>query len=401
MNVLVLNSGSSSLKYQLFNMKTEDVLAKGLVERIGLDKSVITHKPTGKAKKELTQDLNNHKEALKIVLNLLVDKEAGVISSMDEINAVGHRVVHGAEEFSESALVTDEVYKAIEKCEVLAPLHNPANKMGISACSEIMPNTPQVAVFDTAFHQTMDATSYLYAIPYKYYEKYGVRRYGFHGTSHKYVFYKTAEFLGKKPEDLKVITCHIGNGASITAIDGGKVVDTSMGFTPLEGLVMGTRCGDLDPAILPFLMNNEDLTAKEMDKVLNKESGLVGLSGISSDMRDILKAAAEGDEKANNALNVYTYRVLKYIGAYTAALNGVDAVVFTAGIGENSVPVRKKIVEKLGWLGVQLDEEANKVMGEEKIISTTDSKVKVLVMPTDEEYMIAKDTYEIVKKHNI
>lgn len=400
MNVLVLNSGSSSLKYQLFNMKNENVIAKGMIERIGLKDGIISYK-TDSTKKEIIRDVHDHKVGLKIVLEMLLDKDGGVLKSLTEINAVGHRVVHGGEEFSESALVTDEVYSAIERCKEVAPLHNPANLTGIDACRELMPSVPQVAVFDTAFHQTMEPTSYLYAIPYEYYTEHKVRRYGFHGTSHKYVSQKTAEFLGKDIKDINQIVCHIGNGCSITAIKGGKVVDTSMGLTPLEGLVMGTRSGDMDPAIFNFIMKKEGLTADAMENILNKKSGLFGVSGVSSDMREIIKTANEGNERSKAALNMFVYRIVKYIGSYTAALNGTDCVVFTAGIGENSVPIRKLILEKLGWLGITLDEEKNKVMGEAAIVSTADSKVKAIVMPTNEEYMIAKDTYEIVRKHNI
>ena len=368
MNILVLNSGSSSLKYQMFEMENNNVLAQGVVERIGLKDSILTHKAKGE-KEKIVQDIENHKKALGIVIDLLTKGKLAVLASVDEINAIGHRVVHGGENFSESAIVTNEVFAAIEKCEILAPLHNPANKGGIVACREIMPNTPQVAVFDTAFHQTMPKSSYLYALPYEYYEKYGIRRYGFHGTSHKYVSQKTAEFLNENIEDLKMITCHIGNGASVTAINGRNVLDTSMGFTPLEGLMMGTRCGDIDPAITSFLMNNEDLTPDELDKILNKESGILGVSGISSDMRDVINGAENGNEKAQLALDMFINRILKYIGAYTAMLNGVDVIVFTAGIGENSVIIREKIISKLGWLGINLDKKVNdSIIGKEGLI---------------------------------
>ncbi len=397
MNILVLNSGSSSLKYQVFNMKDNSVMAQGVIERIGLKDSIIRYKAKGK-KERLIKDIENHKKGLELVIDLLTKGELAVLKTVDEINAIGHRVVHGGENFSESALIDDKVFKAIEECEALAPLHNPANKGGIIACKEMMPNTPQVAVFDTAFHQTMPKSSYLYALPYKYYEKYGVRRYGFHGTSHKYVSQKTAEFLNEDIEGLKMITCHIGNGASITAINGEKVLDTSMGFTPLEGLMMGTRCGDIDPAITSFLMEKENLTPKELDKILNKESGILGVSGISSDLREVIDAAEEGKEKAMITLEMFTNRILKYIGSYVAILEGVDVIVFTAGVGENSFIMREKIVNKLGWLGIELDKKVNdSIVGERGIISTKKSKVKVVVMPTNEEYMIAKDTYDLVK----
>ncbi len=399
MDILVLNSGSSSLKYQLFDMTTENTTAKGLIERIGLKDSIVNHEPEGKEKVKKTIDIENHEKALKIVLDLLVDPKDGVIKSLDDINAIGHRVVHGGENFSESALITDEVFKAIEDCEPLAPLHNPANKAGIVACKDIMPDKPQVAVFDTAFHQTMTPANYLYALPYEYYEKYKIRRYGFHGTSHKYVAFRGAEYLGKDIKDLKIITVHIGNGGSITAIKGGEVIDTSMGFTPLEGLVMGTRCGNIDPAIIFFLMaQDSELTSLELDKIMNKQSGLLGVSGVSSDMRDITAAAEHGNKRAQYALDLFENRVIKYIGEYTALLDGCDAIIFTAGIGENAIDIREHLVERLGWLGVKLDKEANNVRGKEATISTADSKTKVLVIPTNEEYMIAKDTYDIVSK---
>ena len=400
MQVLVLNSGSSSLKYQLFDMTTGNWTAKGLLERIGLKDSIINHEPANKDKVKRVQDLKNHEEGLKVVLEMLVDPQVGVIKSLDDINAIGHRVVHGGENFSDSALITKEVFQAIEDCEPLAPLHNPANKAGIVACNDIMPGKPQVAVFDTAFHQTMDPAHYLYALPYEYYEKYKIRRYGFHGTSHKYVSHRAAEYLGKKIEDLNIITVHVGNGGSVAAVCKGKVMDTSMGFTPLEGLVMGTRCGNIDPAIIFFLMNADKAnnTALELDKVMNKQSGLLGVSGVSSDMRDITQAAEHGNKRAQYALDLFEIRVMKYIGEYTAIMNGVDAIVFTAGIGENAIDIRAHITSKLGWLGVKLDEQANNVRGKEATISTADSKVKVLVIPTNEEWVIAKDTYDIVKK---
>ncbi|MGM0507795.1 MAG: acetate/propionate family kinase [Fusobacteriota bacterium] len=396
MNILVINSGSSSLKYQLFDIEEENVLAKGVVERIGLKESVLTHEAKND-ENEITKDIPNHKVALELVIDQLVNKELSVLKSIKNIDAVGHRVVHGGENFSESVIVNNEVLKAIEDCESLAPLHNPANKGGILACQEMMPDTPQIAVFDTAFHQTMEPSSYLYAIPYKYYEKYGIRGYGFHGTSHKYVAYETANYLDENIKDLKTITCHIGNGASIAAIDGGKVIDTSMGFTPLEGLVMGSRCGDLDPAIVSFLMKKEDLSSDEVDHILNKESGILGISGVSSDMRDVLKAAHEGNGRAQLAVDIFIKRIVKYIGAYVAELNGVDAIVFTAGIGENSIPIRKGVIENLGWLGIELDDKQNQKRGKKLTLSTKDSDTKVLVIPTNEEYMIAKDTYNLVK----
>lgn len=397
MKILVLNSGSSSLKYQMFDWGSQDVIAKGVVERIGLRNSVHTYKPAGGEKHEVIRDIDNHRVALKCVMDLLTGAETGVIDDVNEINAVGHRVVHGGEEFAESAIINDAVLKAIEDCESLAPLHNPANKEGILACMDLMPETPQVAVFDTAFHQTMKPENFLYAIPYKYYKRHAVRRYGFHGTSHKYVYFETAKFLGADPKKLKVLTLHIGNGASIAAIDGGKVVDTSMGFTPLEGLVMGTRSGDLDPAVLLYIMDNEQLTFLEMNKILNKQSGVYGVSGISSDMREIETAAERDNEQAILALDIYVNRIIKYIGAYNALLNGIDALVFTAGVGENSLHIRELVVKKLGWLGMTLDPEKNKVRGEKQIITTEDSDVKALIMPTNEEYMIASDTYTLTK----
>lgn len=396
MKILVLNSGSSSLKYQLFDMATKEVMAVGLVERVGLENSVLSHEARGN-KKEVVKDIANHRDALRLVMNLLDDKEIGVISSMGDIEAVGHRVVHGGENFSSSALITDDVYKAIEDCIPLAPLHNPANKDGIDACKELMPNIPQVAVFDTAFHQTMKPDAYLYAIPYKYYEKYGVRRYGFHGTSHKYVSTEGAKFIDADINNLKIITVHIGNGGSIAAIKNGKVVDTTMGFTPLEGLVMGTRCGDIDPAIVTFLESQEGLTAVELDSILNKKSGVLGISGVSSDMRDIESAADDGHERATIALHVYLNRIVSYIGAYTALLGGVDLIVFTAGVGENSISTRKQVVDRLEYLGIKLDEVKNKVRGEARVISTDDSKAKVIIMPTNEELVIATDTYALAK----
>jgi len=398
LKILVLNSGSSSLKYQLIDMKSEEVLTKGMVEKIGLQGSRLIQKSNLKGKNEIEKDMKNHKDALKIVMETLIDEKKGVIKSLKEIQAVGHRVVHGGEKFSKSILISDDVINEIEKCEELAPLHNPANKMGIQAIKELLHGINQVAVFDTAYHQTMEPNKYLYAIPYGLYEKYRIRKYGFHGTSHKYVAEKTSEFLNKKIDKMKIITCHIGNGVSITAIAGGKVVDTSMGFTPLEGLVMGTRSGDLDPSIVSFIMKKENMNLEMINNMLNKESGIYGLSGISSDLREVEEAALAGDKRAILALEVYVNRIVKYIGAYVAELNGLDVIVFTAGVGENSNTIRKMVVDQLNWLGIKLNEENNKVRGEARVISTDDSVIKVLIMPTDEEYMIAKDTYSLVSK---
>ncbi|MCL2323526.1 MAG: acetate kinase [Oscillospiraceae bacterium] len=391
MKILVINCGSSSLKYQLFEMDNEKVLAKGIVERIGINGSVLTHK-VGSEKFIKETPMNNHTDAIKYVIEALVDKEHGVISHLSEINAVGHRVVHGGERYSKSAIVNDEVLSDLEDLSKLAPLHNPANIIGIKACRELMPNVPMVIVFDTSFHQTMPKNAYMYAIPYEIYEKYGVRKYGFHGTSHDYVAHKAAEFLGKNIEDLKIITCHLGNGSSLCAVDGGKSIDTSMGFTPLEGIAMGTRSGDIDPAVIPFLVKETGKDIDEILNILNKQSGVLGLSGVSSDFRDIEAAKDEGNERAKLALEVFCYRVKKYIGAYIAALGGIDVIVFTAGVGENGPYTRKECCRGLEFLGIKLDDELNKVRGELKEISTEDSKVKVLVVPTDEELMIARDT---------
>ena len=396
MKVLVINSGSSSVKYQLLNMENENVLAKGLVERIGIDGSRIVHKVNGE-KNIIEDDIPDHEKGLKMVLDLLVSSDHGVLESLEEIDAVGHRVVHGGERFASSVRINKEVLDTIELMSFLAPLHNPANVMGIKASMELLPNADQVGVFDTSFHQTMPQTSYLYAIPYEYYEKYKVRRYGFHGTSHRYVAKRTAEVLGKKPEDLKIITCHIGNGASVAAVKNGKSIDTSMGFTPLEGLAMGTRSGDLDPAIIEFICKEEEITPKEMLNILNKKSGMLGVTKKYSDMRDIEDNAIEGEKVSRMAFDIYEYRIAKYIGAYAAAMNGVDAIVFTAGVGENSPIMREEIAERyLGYLGVQIDKEVNDFKGEEKIVSTEDSRVKLMVVPTNEELMIARDTKEIV-----
>lgn len=396
MNILVINCGSSSLKYQLIDSETENVLAKGLCERIGID-GALTHQPAGKDKIKSTPAMPNHKVAIQLVIDQLTDAENGVVKSLDEISAVGHRVVHGGEKFTSSCVITEDVIKEIGACNVFAPLHNPAALIGINACKELMPGLPMVAVFDTAFHQTMPPKAYLYAIPHEYYEKYGVRRYGFHGTSHQYVAGKAAQMLGKAPEDLKLIICHLGNGASVSAVNGGKCVDTSMGLTPLEGLVMGTRSGDLDPAILEFIAEKENLSLSEVMDVLNKKSGVMGLSGVSSDFRDVKAAAEAGNETAAHALEVHRYRVAKYIGAYAAAMNGVDAIAFTAGLGENDDESRAVIAEYLGYLGAYIDPERNDVHGEDAIISTDDSKVALLCVPTNEELMIARDTAALVK----
>ena len=398
MKVLVLNCGSSSLKYQLIDMSNEEVLCIGLVERIGIEGSILKQEKDGvEGKLVVEQPMKNHQDAIKLVLEGVVDPKFGGVKDISEVEAVGHRVVHGGEKFASSVKINDEVMKALEECVELAPLHNPANIMGIEACEAILPGVPMVGVFDTAFHQTMPKKSYLYGLPHELYTKYGVRRYGFHGTSHKYVSQRAAEMLGKNVEDLKIITCHLGNGASIAAVDGGKCVDTSMGFTPLEGLIMGTRCGDIDAAILPFLMEKEGLNAAGLSDLMNKQSGVYGMTGISSDFRDIEGAAAKGDEKAQVALDAYVQRVQKYIGAYAAEMNGVDAVVFTAGVGENGIDIRETIASNMEFLGMKLDKEANKVRGKERVISTEDSKTKILLIPTNEELMIAKDTVALVK----
>lgn len=397
MNILVINCGSSSLKYQLINSDSEAVLAKGLCERIGIDGSVLTHTPAGKDKVRIKTPMPNHTVAVQLVIDALTNAEHGVIKSLDEIGAVGHRVVHGGEKFASSVVITDEVMKAIEECNDLAPLHNPANLIGINSCKEIMPNVPMVAVFDTAFHQTMPEKAYLYGLPYEYYEKYKVRRYGFHGTSHDYVSNRAAQLLGKKREDLKVIVCHLGNGASVSAVDHGKCVDTSMGLTPLEGLIMGTRSGDMDPAICDFICQKEGLTSAEMNTVLNKKSGVLGMSGVSSDFRDVEAAANEGNHQAAAALDAFYYRVAKYIGAYTAAMNGVDVVAFTAGVGENNIGGRVEICKYLGYLGTEIDLDKNNVRGEERIISKDGSKVTLMAIPTNEELAIARQTLELVK----
>lgn len=398
MNVLVINCGSSSLKYQLIASDTEEVLAKGLCERIGIDGSMITHAPAGGDKVTTEVPMADHTDAVRYVIEKLTDANVGVIKSLDEIDAVGHRIVHGGEKFASSVVIDDEVMKAIEECNDLAPLHNPANLIGINSCKAIMPNVPMVAVFDTAFHQTMPKKAYLYGLPLEYYEKYKVRRYGFHGTSHDFVSKRAAEMLGKNRDDLKIIVCHLGNGASISAVDHGKSVDTSMGLTPLEGLIMGTRCGDIDPAIVGFIAEKENMTAEEVISVCNKKSGVLGLSGgISSDSRDLEAAAAEGNQNAIDAIEAYNYRVAKYIGAYAAAMQGVDVIAFTAGIGENNQTLRTGVCNYLGWLGTSIDPEKNKIRGEEVILSKETDKVQVLIVPTNEELAIARETVRLVK----
>ncbi|NLM44010.1 MAG: acetate kinase [Clostridiales bacterium] len=396
MKVFVVNCGSSSLKYQLINMENEEVEAKGLVERIGIPGSVLKHEPRGGEKVVIEEDMPTHKEALKNVIDALMDEKYGVIKDMKEINAVGHRVVHAGEKFACSVVITEEVVNALKDCIDLAPLHNPPNILGIEACQQLMPGVPMVGVFDTAFHQTMPNEAYIYALPYELYEKYGVRRYGFHGTSHKYVSLKAAEMLGKDIKDLKIVTCHLGNGASVAAVKNGKSIDTSMGFTPLEGLAMGTRCGDIDPAIVKFIAEKEELDLNGVDKLLNKQSGVLGVSGVSSDFRDIEEAAEKGNERAKLALKLFAYRVRKYIGAYAAAMGGLDAIVFTAGLGENSASMRASICDGLEFLGVEIDKEKNNVRGKEVDISKDGSKIKVLLIPTNEELMIARDTKELI-----
>ncbi|MFF2908154.1 acetate/propionate family kinase [Paenibacillus sp. NPDC057934] len=401
MNILVINSGSSSLKYQLYNMTDESVLAKGLVERIGMDSSILNHKPTGKQEVTEVSEILEHNTAIRKVLAILTDKEHGVIESIKEINAVGHRVVHGGEYFKASALVDADAKTKIRQLFDLAPLHNPAAMMGISASETNMPGVPQVVVFDTAFHQTMPEKAYMYAIPRVLYNKYKVRRYGAHGTSHDFVSKAAAEYLDRPLEELKIITCHIGNGASVTAVQGGVSVDTSMGMTPLEGLMMGTRSGDLDPAIVPYVMNKEELSVGEVNSMLNKHSGLLAISGVSSDMRDIIDGAEKGEANSTLAFEMYEYRLRKYIGSYAAAMNGVDAIVFTAGVGENASLLRERVLNNLTFLGIELDAEANKVRsGDPRRISTADSKVQVLVVPTNEELVIARDTHRIVQGIN-
>ncbi len=397
MNVLVINAGSSSLKYQLIDMDTQAVMAKGLCERIGIEGSCLKHTPAGKDAIKFESPMKDHSDAIKMVIDALVDKDHGVIADMSAIDAVGHRVVHGGEYFNKSVIIDDDVMAKIDECSMLAPLHNPANLIGIKACQAAMPGVPMVAVFDTAFHQTMPAKAYMYALPYDYYEKYKVRRYGFHGTSHYYVANRCAELMGKPIEDLKIITLHLGNGSSITAVDGGKSVDTSMGFTPLAGVPMGTRSGLIDPAILSFLKEKEGLSDAEMDNVLNKKSGVFGLSGLSSDFRDLTEGAEKGDARCKLALDVFEYRVKCYIGYYIAAMGGVDAVVFTAGVGENSVALRGRILEGLEYLGITCDKEKNNVSGKDAIISKDGAAVTVFAIPTNEELTIALDTQKLLK----
>ncbi|MCI8410748.1 MAG: acetate kinase [Lachnospiraceae bacterium] len=398
MKVLVINCGSSSLKYQLIDTKTEQALASGLCERIGID-GQLTHKVSGKKiKDEEKNDMPNHEVAVKLVLDELVDKEHGVIASLQEIEAVGHRVVHGGEQFAASVIITDEVIKAIESCNDLAPLHNPANLIGIDACKKALPNVPMVAVFDTAFHQTMPEKAYMYGIPYRYYEEYKVRRYGFHGTSHSFVSKRLAELAGLDIKQSKLIVCHIGNGGSVTAVKNGESVDTSMGLTPLEGIIMGTRSGSIDPAIMEFIAHKENKSIDEIMTILNKESGLSGMSGLTSDFRDLRKGKAEENKQAEITMDAFIYSIAKYVGAYAAAMNGVDAIAFTAGIGENAIEVRKGVMEYLGYLGVKIDETACEKTGEEVMVSTADSEVKVFIVPTNEELAIARETRYLVEK---
>ena len=396
MKILVLNCGSSSVKYKLFDMDSKEVLAQGGVEKVGLAGAFLKLTLPSGEKVQLDKDIPEHQTAIEFILSTLTSAEYGAIKSLDEINAVGHRVVHGGEKFNSSVLITDEVIKAIEECSDMAPLHNPANLKGINTISNILPSVPQVAVFDTAFHQTMPQYAYMYGTPYEAYEKYGVRRYGFHGTSHRYVSGRVCEFLGMPVEGSKIITCHVGNGGSITAVKDGKSIDTSMGFTPLEGLLMGTRCGDIDAGAVTYLMDKEGLDTKGISDYLNKKSGVAGISGLSSDMRDIEAADKAGVPLAVLAMSMYSYKIKKYIGAYTAALGGVDVIVFTGGVGENQTGLRADICKELAFMGIELDEEANKVRGEEKIVTTENSKIKVVVIPTDEEFMIASDTMNLI-----
>lgn len=398
MKVLVINCGSSSLKFQLIDSESEKCLAKGLCERIGIDGSMISYTPAGGEKEKMVTPMADHTEAIRLVLDALTNEKTGVVKDMKEIDAVGHRVVHGGERFADSVIIDDEVMKAIEECNDLAPLHNPANLIGINACKKLMPETPMVVVFDTAFHQTMPEEAYLYGLPYEYYKKYGVRRYGFHGTSHSYVSKRAAEVLGEKYEDLKIIVCHLGNGASVSAVKNGKCIDTSMGMTPLQGLIMGTRSGDIDPAIMEFVAGKENLSLKEVINVLNKKSGVLGLSdNLSSDFRDIEDGYLKGDENAVRAMKTFCYNVVKYIGAYTAAMNGVDVICFTAGVGENGPIVRDLVCNYLGYLGITLDQDKNNLRGQDVVITTPDSRTKVMVIPTNEELAIARETVRLVK----
>jgi len=396
MKILVLNSGSSSLKYQLIDMTNEEVIAKGNFERIGQGNSFLTHK-VGEEKHLIECPVKNHEEAIKVVLEQFTNEEYGVIKDLNEIDAVGHRLVHGGEKFASSVVITDEVIEKVKECSSLAPLHNPAGILGIEACRRLMPNTPMAGVFDTAFHQTMPKEHYIYPIPYEYYEKYGIRKYGFHGTSHRFVSERAAELMGGQRDDLRIVTCHLGQGASLAAIKGGKCLDTSMGLTPLAGIPMGTRCGDIDPAIVKYLMDTENLSISEVDTILNKKSGAFGVSGVSPDFRDIEIEADKGNERAKLALDNYNYLVAQYVGRYAVTLQGIDAIVFTAGIGENAGSTRKGICDNLAFMGVKIDDEKNATRGQEIEISTPDSKIKVFVIPTNEELVIARDTMNLVK----
>lgn len=396
MKVLVINCGSSSLKYQLIDSETEVALAVGLCERIGID-GRLNHTPNGGEKVVIEQAMPDHEVAIRMVLDALTNENYGVIKNLDEIDAIGHRLVHGGEKFTKSVIIDDEVIAGVEECSPLAPLHNPANLIGVRACQAIMPGVPNIGVFDTAFHQTMEPVAYMYGLPYEYYEKYKVRRYGFHGTSHSFVSKRAIQMLNLDPDNSKIIVCHLGNGSSISAVKNGKVVDTSMGMTPMEGLVMGTRCGDMDPTIVEYLAHSLNKSLEEVMVILNKKSGVLGISGVSSDFRDLDKASNEGNERAKLAVKVFSYRTAKYIGSYIAAMNGVDAIVFTAGLGENNIVVREQILNHFGYMGITLDKEANQIRGEEKIISTPDSKVTVAVIPTNEELAIAHETVALLK----
>lgn len=396
MKVLVINCGSSSLKYQLIDSETEVALAVGLCERIGID-GRLNHTPNGGEKVVIEQAMPDHEVAIRMVLDALTNENYGVIKNLDEIDAIGHRLVHGGEKFTKSVIIDDEVIAGVEDCSPLAPLHNPANLIGVRACQAIMPGVPNIGVFDTAFHQTMEPVAYMYGLPYEYYEKYKVRRYGFHGTSHSFVSKRAIQMLNLDPDNSKIIVCHLGNGSSISAVKNGKVVDTSMGMTPMEGLVMGTRCGDMDPTIVEYLAHSLNKSLEEVMVILNKKSGVLGISGVSSDFRDLDKASNEGNERAKLAVEVFSYRTAKYIGSYIAAMNGVDAIVFTAGLGENNIVVREQVLNHFGYMGITLDKEANQIRGEEKIISTPDSKVTVAVIPTNEELAIAHETVALLK----
>lgn len=396
MKVLVINCGSSSLKYQLIDSETEVALAVGLCERIGID-GRLNHTPNGGEKVVIEQAMPDHEVAIRMVLDALTNENYGVIKNLDEIDAIGHRLVHGGEKFTKSVIIDDEVIAGVEECSPLAPLHNPANLIGVRACQAIMPGVPNIGVFDTAFHQTMEPVAYMYGLPYEYYEKYKVRRYGFHGTSHSFVSKRAIQMLNLDPDNSKIIVCHLGNGSSISAVKNGKVVDTSMGMTPMEGLVMGTRCGDMDPTIVEYLAHSLNKSLEEVMVILNKKSGVLGISGVSSDFRDLDKASNEGNERAKLAVEVFSYRTAKYIGSYIAAMNGVDAIVFTAGLGENNIVVREQILDHFGYMGITLDKEANQIRGEEKIISTPDSKVTIAVIPTNEELAIAHETVALLK----